>query len=303
MEHENNQDLNSTMKLGDGERALPWALPLLEGDIVNASDSGGALCTVHTENRQARPVTASAVENIQESAYKEAYDKGIKQGYQEGYDKGFKQSLTKLQKIDVLIHNLFDQIDNNDSKLEVALLNMVRNIAQLVIQRELKMDNHCILQIVTAALDNLPAGSEHIKLHLNSIDLMTLNEMYEADDALSSEYELHEDRNIVPGGCRVESSVSMVDATFESRIEAIFEQIVSQSTSAGAVETDMNEVQSKESVINKSAGELGDDNEPATQASGSDTSPDVSSDSSLDKNTDASTRLENDSDLGNDDGT
>ena len=94
-----------------------------------------------------------------------------------------------------------------------------------VIQRELVSDSSQIRQVLSEALKLLPMGTGNIRIHLNPQDFEMIKALRERHE---ESWRILEDASLLPGGCRVESELSRIDATVETRLNQAIKQLFEQ---------------------------------------------------------------------------
>jgi flagellar assembly protein FliH len=120
---------------------------------------------------------------------------------------------------------LFEPIAEQDTQIEKALVELVRHMTRQVIQRELAMDSTQIEHVMREALKLLPLGVDNVRLYINPQDfaqVKALRERYEET------WRIVEDEALLPGGCRVETEHSRIDATVETRVAQVMDKLFDQ---------------------------------------------------------------------------
>jgi len=162
------------------------------------------------------PLTAGQLEALQEHARIE----GFNQGLEEGRAAGAEQVRRHVARLEALIAGLARPADDLDADIEAQLAQLAMLVAKQLVRRELKTDQGQVVAVVREALGLLPLASRHVRLSLHPDDVALVR------DALS----VHEDIQSVSiiqnpaqrrGGCRVETDTSRIDATVETRINAV----------------------------------------------------------------------------------
>ncbi|MGB4484071.1 MAG: FliH/SctL family protein, partial [Pseudomonas veronii] len=75
------------------------------------------------------------------------------------------------------------------------------------------------------ALKLLPLGVGNVRLHINPQDFEQVKALRERHEET---WRIVEDAALQPGGCRVETEYSRIDATVETRISQIMAQLLDQ---------------------------------------------------------------------------
>lgn len=176
-----------------------------------------------------KPLTLDELEAIRQDAYNEGFATGEKDGFHAGQLKAKQDAdmalAAKLAGLEQLMTQLFEPIAEQDQQLEEAMINLLGQMVRQVIQRELVSDSSQIRQVLSEALKLLPMGTANIRIHVNPQD-------FEMIKALRERHEEHwrilEDAALLPGGCRVESELSRIDATVETRLNQAIKQLFEQ---------------------------------------------------------------------------
>lgn len=173
-----------------------------------------------------KPFTVEELEQIREEAYNEGFSTGEKDGFHAGQIKGQQEARTRAEarfaEIESLFTQLMDPIKDQDELVEDMLLKLVETMVRQVIQRELKTDSSQIVQVLRGALKALPMGAGNIRIYLNPADFDAVKALRERHEET---WRLLEDDELMAGGCRVETEHSQVDATLETRLNLIVEQL------------------------------------------------------------------------------
>lgn len=196
--------------------------------------------TIDTIEDYVAPMTADQLAAITEAAEKEGYEKGYQTGFEkgeaEGKDQGLEtgkeeglalgqqQVIEKCEQLQHLIDALMIPLENEQKQLESVLLNMVTQLAEAVVLRELKQDSSHITRLVNDAINVLPVGTDRFTLFLNAQDRQTIENHLEQHPK-SAEYSvlIHQDNTLLPGGCRLETKQSIVDFSVEQRLATVID--------------------------------------------------------------------------------
>lgn len=176
-----------------------------------------------------KPLTLDEVEAIRQDAYNEGFATGEKDGFRAGQLKAKQEAdaalANRVRQLEQVMSHLFEPIADQDQQLEVALVALVGQISREVIQRELSGDSSQIRQVLREALKLLPMGAENIRIHLNPQDF----EMVKAlRDRHEESWRILEDDSLLPGGCRLETEHSRIDASVETRLSQALKQLFEQ---------------------------------------------------------------------------
>lgn len=176
-----------------------------------------------------KPLTLDEVEAIRQDAWNEGFSTGEKDGFHAGQLKAAQEAeialASKVQALENIMRELFEPIANQDQELEETMLELVMQISQQVIQRELKIDSSQIKNVVRESLKLLPMGSEAVRVYVNPQDFEQIKALRERHE---ESWKIIEDDDLLPGGCRFESVNTQINASIETRIDHIATQILEQ---------------------------------------------------------------------------
>ncbi len=176
-----------------------------------------------------KPLTLDEVEAIRQDAWNEGFSTGKKDGFHAGQLKAAQEAeialASKVQALENIMRELFEPIANQDQELEETMLELVMQISQQVIQRELKIDSSQIKHVVRESLKLLPMGSEAVRVYVNPQDFEQIKALRERHE---ESWKIIEDDDLLPGGCRFESVNTQINASIETRIDHIATQILEQ---------------------------------------------------------------------------
>lgn len=180
-----------------------WVMPEVSGHIVGA------------EAGIKRPQTVEDIEALQ----KQAWEEGRKEGYQAGMDQIHKKGEQLLGMFRFMERPLEELDDEVIGQLtEVAL-----TVMRLMLQKECAADATHIQSVIQQAIEFLPVKSRDIKIRLNPADMALLQHSGISFDEEHSSY--ISDPSVTQGGCKVESDQSHIDATMETRIQQMIDQL------------------------------------------------------------------------------
>ena len=178
---------------------------------------------------EVQPLTLEELETIRQEAYNEGFAAGEKDGFRSTTFKVRQEAeaalSVKLASLERLMGTLFDPIAEQDSQIEKAMVGLVEHIARQVIQRELVLDSSHIESVMREALKLLPLGVGNVRLYINPQDFEQVKALRERHEET---WRIVEDAALQPGGLRVETEHSRIDATVETRISQIMAKLLDQ---------------------------------------------------------------------------
>ena len=214
-----------------------WGLPSFDAEPVQvpleqaepALEDEAAIDVVEELEEAPKPFTVEELEQIREEAYNEGFAAGERDGFHSGQLKAQQEARQRLdarmEEIETLMRQLMEPMHEQDEQIEDMLLKVVETMVRQVIQRELVTDSSQIVRVLRGALKALPMGAGNIRIYLNPADFEAVKALRERHE---ESWRLLEDDQLLPGGCRVETEHSQVDATLETRLAQIVEQLFEQ---------------------------------------------------------------------------
>jgi flagellar assembly protein FliH len=162
------------------------------------------------------PLTASQLAEIEERAYAEGFERGLAEGRQRGEQ--------EVREIATRLGELFDSIAPRAAILDETMLTqlgeLVLVIARQLVRREIHREPGEVIRVIREALDVLPVSDAQIRICVNPEDAALVVEALHPD-SIAHSIRVVEDLTLARGGARIETEVSVVDASVEARIGAI----------------------------------------------------------------------------------
>jgi len=189
------------------------------------------------------------IESPEEKAKKEGFEKGYKEGlnkgYLEGHKKGYKEGFEKgkkeaeerykklentlkkdfqekIRSINTFLKNLEKESKELILNMDKEVLNLALNIAQKLILKEIKRDPEISLRLIKEALNYIAEGTE-LNIKVNPEEYKFLEENLLKYIPPSQKIKLIPDESISKGGIFIETSLGVIDATFEKRWKKLLE--------------------------------------------------------------------------------
>jgi flagellar assembly protein FliH len=209
-----------------------WSLPSFDPHVPEPEPEPEPELPVEMEEvplDEVQPLTLEELESIRQEAYNEGFAAGEKDGFRSSTLKVRQEAEAalgaKLGSLERLMRSLFDPIAEQDAQLEKSMVSLVEHIARQVIQRELVLDSSQIESVMREALKLLPLGVGNVRLYINPQDFEQVKALRERHEET---WRIVEDAALQPGGCRVETEHSRIDATVETRISQIMAKLLDQ---------------------------------------------------------------------------
>ena len=210
-------------------RAEPSAAEQAATAAAEAALAAEAPQMEDVELEAVKPLTLDELEAIRQDAYNEGFSTGEKDGFHAGQLKAKQEADVVLQAkvavLEQLMTQLFEPIAEQDQALERALVQLVSQMSREVIRRELLADSSQLTQVLREALKLLPMGAGNVRIHINPQDFELVKALRERHE---ESWRILEDEQLQPGGCRVESEHSLIDASIETRLDLALKQLFEQ---------------------------------------------------------------------------
>lgn len=178
---------------------------------------------------EVQPLTLEELESIRQDAYNEGFAIGEKEGFHSTQLKVRQEAevalAARLAGLENLMTHLFEPIADQDAQIEKSMIQLVEHLAREVIQRELKTDSSQIGKVLQDALRLLPMGATNVRILVNSQDFAQVKALRERHE---ENWRILEDDTLQPGGCRVETEHSRIDATVETRLSVAIAKMFDQ---------------------------------------------------------------------------
>lgn len=195
----------------------PWSLPDFGGD---------------------RPMSVADLQALQQAAYDEGLELGRKAGHDEGLRRGTEDARRRaeplLRELRSVLAALAQPLEALDDEIEQALAGLAMAVARQLVRRELRVDPGQVVATVRQAVSALPSSQRTVHVRLHPEDRALVREALAVDG--ESGWKLIADPVVERGGCVVETEVSRVDATIESRLNAVIAQVLGGDRSGDGAE-------------------------------------------------------------------
>ncbi len=168
-----------------------------------------------------KPPTVSGLADLQEEAYREAFDQGLA----EGRDAGRGEVRAQVDKLAAMFHGLARPFEVLDAEVERELLTLAMALARQIVRRELKTDPTQIIGVIRDAIAALPAAAREVRVHLHPEDAAVVRENLAPIESEPA-WTIVEDPVMARGGCQIKTTTSRIDARLETRLTAILSELM-----------------------------------------------------------------------------
>lgn len=197
------------------------------GETVIRRSSAAATSRAKAEPAPAPP-TLEEIEALQQAAreegFRQGHAEGLQRGLREGREQGRIQTEEETRNLTQVLESLTPVVERLDQELEQELVELAIAVARQLVRRELHRDPSQIIAAIRAALPSLPAYSRGVRLFLHPDDAAIVRENLHVSQQ-SESWKLLEDPSITRGGARLESETARLDATVETRLNAVIAEV------------------------------------------------------------------------------
>lgn len=165
-------------------------------------------------------MTAGRLEELQ----REAYDEAFQRGYSEGVESGEAAAAERTARLDDLLRALAKPFDRMDDEVEKQLVELAMTVVRQLFRREIRLNPTHVIGVVREAIQCLPMASRNVQVHLHPDDASLIRETLTPAEGEPA-WIVVEDPLMTKGGCRISTENSNIDATAESRLNALIHSI------------------------------------------------------------------------------
>lgn len=157
-----------------------------------------------------------------------AQARGFQLGKWEGLESGRLEAEQQVKQMKSIVEEMAQPFRSLDQLVAKELAEVAMVIARQILRSELKVSSDVVTKIASEAMTMLSSIESEITIFLNPVDISTVKElMLESQDGKN--WKLVEDFEMLPGGCRVKTPMSYVDASIEKQMEQVFATLLESS--------------------------------------------------------------------------
>ena len=199
--------MSSVISSGDETTCRPWEIASFEGDPHAARQSKYAGITLPTIEQ---------ISAIQEQARQEGYQAGHAEGHTEGYAQGQQKAALETTRLRNLANAFTTEISQADETISQQILDLSIDFARAILKTALTVRPELVIPIVKEAVRYLPAMQQPALLFLNPGDAVLVKGQI-GDELEKMGWQVADDAQLKPGGCRVETANNQIDASLPTR--------------------------------------------------------------------------------------
>jgi flagellar assembly protein FliH len=178
-------------------------------------------------DRRAENIALEKVREIQEPAYKQAYDLGLEEGRKNAFEEASKEIQDRVEKLDQMLTAMSKIKTDLLQQNEGQLIKAVYHLASIIARFEINGHDDRILGVLKQAVEHAQSDeSVNVKLSKEDFDfLQTIKDFTKREFEFLKKIKLSPMSEIQPGGCIVETNFGTIDATVEERIQNLWAAI------------------------------------------------------------------------------
>lgn len=194
----------SVMSSLDQPPCQPWEMTSFDSHLHSAKKGPG-------QNAVVLP-TIEQITAIQEQARQEGYEAG----HAEGLVAGHEVAACEAARLHDLAEAFSTEISLADETISQHILDLSVDLARALLKSALTIRPELVLPIVKEAVRYLPAVQQPALLFLNPSDALLVKEKI-GDELEKMGWQVADDGQLEPGGCRVETASNQIDASLPTR--------------------------------------------------------------------------------------
>lgn len=219
-------------ELGTPDQALEYLNEKKQGSDFRMNDVIRVQTGVDRieENNLQRTVEERAIEKlkeIQEEAYKAAYQLGLDEGIKKAFDENSKIITQHLEEMNKVLNSLVTMKKDIFNANETHLLQLIFAMASKIAQYQLEMNPEGLTEVIRNAVA-MAQDEEEIRVQVSQSQFEFINSL---KNETGREFEFLKkikfegNTEIRPGGCLVETNFGEVDSRVEQRISTLWENL------------------------------------------------------------------------------
>ncbi|MHB1077018.1 flagellar assembly protein FliH [Thiobacillus sp.] len=195
--------MSSVMSSVDQSAFKAWEMTSFDADLHPEKHTGQTAVVLPTIEQ----ITA-----IQEQARQEGYQAG----HAEGLAAGREEAAREAARLHDLANTFSTEVAQADETISQQVLDLSVDLARALLKSALAIRPELVIPIVKEAVRYLPALHQPALLFLNPSDALLVKERI-GDELEKMGWQLADDGQLEPGGCRVETASNQIDASLPTR--------------------------------------------------------------------------------------
>lgn len=167
------------------------------------------------------------MKEIEEQAYRQAYDLGMIEGEKKAFDETKQNLETRLSQMDEMLQQFETMKSHMVQQNEIHLVNLAFRIAERIALQEIQANKEPLANFIKEVVEGLSAD-DRVNIHLAQDDFQFIDEMRKRLEKQVTQFEkvrLLPEEHINTGGCLIETNFGAIDATIEQRVAKVWETL------------------------------------------------------------------------------
>lgn len=156
----------------------------------------------------------------QASKAEELRQAGFQQGYEEGLALAKKELASQQTQLEETLQALAQPLERVNQEVEQELVELSLAVALQILRREITQDPKHVIGLIREAVNQLPAASRKIRIHLNPNDAQVVRDVLNQQDD-SQHWQIKDDPTLPHGSCQVHSETSFLDAGIDALVNRL----------------------------------------------------------------------------------
>ena len=177
-----------------------------------------------TEEEKVEARALELLKDVQENAYKEAYELGLAEGHKEAFTKYSREIEDKLAGVEVLLKAMEDAKKELLNFNEAHLVQLVFQIASKIARVEVEKNDQSVVEVLRGAV-SLAQDEENVTVRVAPEQFDFLEELKKQSGRqfeFLKKIKFEPSADISKGGCVVETNYGEVDARVEQRVQSLW---------------------------------------------------------------------------------
>ncbi|MCB0349345.1 MAG: hypothetical protein KDD37_10955 [Bdellovibrionales bacterium] len=196
-------------------------------DPLLASITGHAKIQDEKIKTEVEKLALEKLKEIEERAYREAYELGKTEGHAQGVKDAQLIIETKMKDLESITEYLSSLRPSLLEKNEAKIVELAYAFAEKIAHKEIERDPNYIVGLIK----KLAAGIQEqldttVKISKEDFDYIeSMNQTFKRDIKLGKNAKLEADDNLKKGDCVIETNYGVVDASLDARIQQLWEAV------------------------------------------------------------------------------
>jgi flagellar assembly protein FliH len=196
-------------------------------DPLLASMTGHAKIQDDKIKTEVEKLALEKLKEIEERAYREAYELGKKEGNEQGIKDVQLMIESKLRDLDASIEYLGSLRLNLLEKNEAKIVELCYSFAEKIAHKEIQKDPAYIIGLIKKLAVGIQEQLDTIvKISKEDHDFIeSMNQTFKRTIKLGKNTKIEVDESLHRGDCIIETNYGVVDATFDARVQQLWEAV------------------------------------------------------------------------------